>query len=140
MNIKKIIQEEMDWAKDVKSALPNNSFLDDKIPVTLTVRDYLVTEFSYDFIDIILEDGRVIELTMEGDYDVKYQTYGSLYELVEGQGLSNPWAEIGEQEFSQSTMEDYLREFSMTEVEGQVSEVLRKVLPLDIKGIYRGSL
>jgi hypothetical protein len=141
MDIKKIIKEEMDWVSDVQSALPDHRFLDKPVPVTLTVRDYLNTQYSYGFIDIILNDGRVIELTMEGDWDVKYQTYDSLWHLVESQGLSNPWIEEGTPtEFNQGVMEDYLREFSMEEVKPEVAEVLKKMLPLDIKGIYEGSL
>lgn len=141
MDIKKIIKEEMDWVSDVQSALPDHRFLDKPVPVTITVRDYLNTQYGYDFIDIILEDGRVIELTMEGDYDVKYQTYNSLWHLVESQSLSNPWIEEGiPTEFNQGVMEDYLREFSMEEVKPEVAEVLKKMLPLDIKGIYEGSL
>ena len=141
MDIKKIIKEEMDWVGDVQSALPDNRFLNKPVPVTITVREYLNTQYSYDFIDIILEDGRVIELTMEGDYDVKYKTYNSLWHLVETQGLSNPWIEEGTPtEFNQGVLEEYLSEFSMTEVSSQVDEVLRKMLPLDIKGIYEGSL
>jgi membrane protease subunit (stomatin/prohibitin family) len=141
MNIRKIILEEMDWVGDVPSALPDNRFLNKPVPFTITVRDYLNSQYSYDFIDIILEDGRVIELTMEGDWDVKYQTYPSLWELVETQGLSNPWIVVGRPiEFNQGVMEDYLREFNMEEVRPEVAEVLRKVLPLDIKGIYTGSL
>jgi len=141
MDIKKIIKEEMDWVSDVQSALPDHRFLDKPVPVTLTVRDYLNTQYSYGFIDIILNDGRVIELTMEGDWDVKYQTYDSLWHLVESQGLSNPWIEeVMPTEFNQGVMEDYLREFSMEEVKPEVAEVLKKMLPLDIKGIYEGSL
>jgi len=141
MDIKKIIKEEMDWVSDVQSALPDHRFLDKPVPVTLTVRDYLNTQYSYGFIDIILNDGRVIELTMEGDWDVKYQTYDSLWHLVESQGLSKPWIEEGTPtEFNLGVMEDYLREFSMEEVKPEVAEVLKKMLPLDIKGIYEGSL
>jgi hypothetical protein len=135
------LNEGMDWIKGVATAIPDNSFLNKPVPVTLTVRDYLNSQYSYDFIDIIFNDGRVIELTMEGDWDVKYATYDSLWDLVETQGLSNPWVVEGTPtEFNQGVMEDYLREFSMEEVRPEVIEVLKKVIPLDIKGIYTGSL
>ena len=142
MNLKKIIKEEMDWVSDVESSLPDSSFLSKPVPVTITLRDYLNTEYSYNFIDIILENGNVIELTMEGDWDVKYNTYNSPWELVKTQSLSDPWAsEEVPTEFTQDVMEEYLREFNMEEVNSQVDKVLRKMLPLlDIKGIYVGDL
>jgi hypothetical protein len=148
--IRKILSEDFDWANDVKSDLPDKRILTKKIPVTLSLRDYLntqfvitngYTEFSYDYVDVILNDGRVIELTMEGDYDVKYNTYNSLWELVEEQGISNPWEEVIKPiDFNQEVLETYLREFDMVEVIPEVAEILKKVIPLGIKGIYVGSL
>jgi hypothetical protein len=148
--IRKILSEDFDWANDVKSDLPDKRILTKKIPVTLSLRDYLntqvvitngYTEYSYDYVDVILNDGRVIELTMEGDYDVKYNTYNSLWELVEEQGISNPWEEVNKPiDFNQEVLETYLREFDMVEVRPEVAEILKKVIPLGIKGIYVGSL
>ena len=141
MDLKKIIKEELDWVGDVEAALPSSSILEETVPVVLTLRDYLNTQYSYNFIDIILEDGRMIELQMEGDYDVKYHTYKSPQDAVYSQGLSNPWSEDGPPtEFNQAVMEDYLREFNMEEVSQEVDSVLRKLIPLDIKGIYVGNL
>jgi hypothetical protein len=139
--IKKILKEDMDWIGGVQTALPNNKILDELVPVTISLREYLNTQYGYNFIDIILKDDRVIELTMEGDYDVRYDTYSNVVEIVKTQGISNPWQEEGiPTEIDQSVIESYLREFSMEEVTPKVDEVLRKLIPLDIKGIYVGSL
>lgn len=141
MDLRKIIKEEMDWIEGIESALPDKNILEETVPVVVTLREFLNTQYSYNFIDIILEDGRMIELQMEGDYDVTYYTYKSPQEAVYSQGLSNPWVEDGPPtEFNQAVMEDYLREFNMEEVSQQVDSVLRKLIPLDIKGIYVGDL
>jgi hypothetical protein len=139
MDIKKIIKEEMDWVDDIRSSLPDSSFLNEEIPVVITVRDFLNTEYLYNFITIIFEDGRVIDLTLDGD--VKYDSYDSLLDLVESQGVANPWSEgTWPKVFSQDVVEEYITEFYMKEVPHKVGEVLRKVLPLDIVGIYVGNL
>jgi len=141
--IKKIIKEDFEWTSGVKASLPDSSILDKKIPVTIPLRDYLNTQYGYNFIDIILKDNRVIELTMEGDYDVKYETFDNIVELVKSQGIQtfwNPDEENEPTEITQSDYENYLRTYGMEEVDGEVNEVIRKLIPLDIKGIYVGSL
>jgi len=141
--IKKIIKEDFEWTSGVKASLPDSSILDKKIPVTISLRDYLNTQYGYNFIDIILKDNRVIELTMEGDYDVKYETFDNIVELVKSQGIQtfwNPDEENEPTEITQSDYENYLRTYGMEEVDGEVNEVIRKLIPLDIKGIYVGSL
>ncbi len=139
--IRKILSEDLDWTNEIKSDLPDSRILGRKIPVTISLREYLITQYSYDFVDVVFEDGRVIELTMEGDSDVKYQPYNNLWELVEDQGIANPWEEIGPpNEFNQSVLETYLGEYNMVEVRPEVAEVIKKAIPLDIKGIYTGSL
>jgi len=141
--IKKIIKEDFEWTSGVKASLPDSSILDKKIPVTIPLREYLNTQYSYNFIDVILKDGRVIELTLEGDYDVKYETFDNIVELVKSQGIQtfwNPDEENEPTEITQSDYENYLRTYGMEEVDGEVNEVIRKLIPLDIKGIYVGSL
>lgn len=139
--IKKILREDFDWAGGVKFKLPDSSILDTKVPVTISIRDYLNVKYGYNFIDIIFNDGRVIELTIEGDWDVSYKTYDSLWDLVTSQSIANPWSEEGEpKEFNQAVLEEFLREYDMGEVDSEVDEILRRVLPNDIKGIYVGSL
>jgi hypothetical protein len=141
--IKKIIKEDFEWTSGVKASLPDSSILDKKIPVTIPLREYLNTQYSYNFIDVILKDGRVIELTLEGDYDVKYETFDNIVELVKSQGIQtfwNPDEDNEPTEITQSDYENYLRTYGMEEVDGEVNEVIRKLIPLDIKGIYVGSL
>ena len=139
--IKKILREDFDWTSGVKFKLPDSSILDTKVPVTISIRDYLNVKYGYNFIDIIFNDGRVIELTIEGNFDVKYEIYNSLWDLVTSQSITNPWAEEGEpKEFNQAVLEEFLREYDMEEVDSEVDEMLRRVLPNDIKGIYVGSL
>lgn len=141
--IKKIIKEDFEWASGVKASLPDSSILDKKIPVTISLRDYLNTQYSYNFIDIILKDDRVIELTLEGDYDVRYETFDNIVELVKSQGIQtfwNPDEENEPTEITQSDYENFFRTYDMGEVGEEVDEVLRKLIPLDIKGIYVGSL
>ena len=139
--IKKILREDFDWTSGVKFKLPDSSILDTKVPVTISIRDYLNVKYGYNFIDIIFNDGRVIELTIEGNFDVKYEIYNSLWDLVTSQSITNPWSEEGEpKEFNQAVLEEFLREYDMEEVDSEVDEMLRRVLPNDIKGIYVGSL
>ena len=142
--VRKVIKEDdFDWTSGVKASLPDSSILDKKIPVTIPLREYLNTQYSYNFIDVILKDGRVIELTLEGDYDVKYETFDNIVELVKSQGIQtfwNPDEENEPTEITQSDYENYLRTYGMEEVDGEVNEVIRKLIPLDIKGIYVGSL
>ena len=139
--IKKILREDFDWTSGVKFKLPDSSILDTKVPVTISIRDYLNVKYGYNFIDIIFNDGRVIELTIEGNFDVSYKTYDSLWDLVTSQSITNPWFEEGEpKEFNQAVLEEFLREYDMEEVDSEVDEILRRVLPNDIKGIYLGSL
>jgi hypothetical protein len=139
--IKKILKEDFDWASGVKFKLPDFDILDTRVPVTIPIRDYLILKYGYNFIDIIFNDGRVIELTIEGNFDVKYETYDSLWDLVTSQSIVNPWSEEGEpKEFNQVVLEEFLREYDMEEVDSEVDEILRRVLPNDIKGIYVGSL
>jgi len=64
-------------------------------------------------------------------------------ELVKSQGIQtfwNPDEENEPTEITQSDYENYLRTYGMEEVDGEVNEVIRKLIPLDIKGIYVGSL
>lgn len=141
--IKKILREDFDWASGVNHKLPDSSILDKKIPVTISLRDYLNTKYGYNFIDIVLEDNRVIELTIEGDYDVKYDTYNNIIELVKTQGIQTFWNTDEEDEPTEITQYDferYLRTYGMEEVDKEVDEIIRKTIPLDIKGIYVGSL
>tara|TARA_Y100000389_G_scaffold205001_1_gene261841 strand:+ start:3708 stop:4136 length:429 start_codon:yes stop_codon:yes gene_type:complete len=138
--IKKILREDFDWVDNVNPSLPDSSILDKKIPVTISLRDYLNTKYGYNFIDIVLEDNRVIELTLEGDYDVKYDTYNNIIELVKTQRIQTFWNNDEPTEITQYDFESYLREYDMVEVDKEVDETLRKLIPLDIKGIYVGSL
>ena len=139
MNIKRIIKEEMDWVDDIGPSLPNSNFLHKKVPVTISINDFLVSQYGYNVINIILEDGSVLELQMTGDYDIEYSGYGSISELLYKQGLR--LVEPEPTEFNQVVMEEYLREYDMKEVPPQVDKVLRESLPLlDIKGIYVGDL
>jgi hypothetical protein len=135
------IKEDFDWASGVKFKLPDFDILDTKVPVTMTIHDYLNVKYRYNFIDIIFNDGRVIELTIEGDFNVRYEIYDSLWDLVTSQSITNPWSEEGEpKEFNQAVLEEFLREYGMEEVDSEVDEILRRVLPNDIKGIYVGTL
>ena len=143
--IRKILSEEgMDWTSDVKASLPDDRMLKKKFMVEMSLQDYLVSMYGYDFIDVILTDGRVIEFTIDG-HDVKYVVYNSLTELVDEQGLS--WR-TGEDEVLtndnfesfEKMVNNYLEEFTMSPVPKAIEDIMKKVIPLDIHGAYTGSL
>jgi len=134
MSLKRIIKEEMDWINDVQMALPYRSFLKKPVTTPITLEEFLISQYGYDFINIVFKDGRVIELTMEGDYEVKYNVYKSLEHLVNTEGLS-----LSNVSF---TLEEYLEEYSMNPVPKQVYNAIISVIPLkrEIEGIWEGSL
>ena len=134
MGLKRIIKEEMDWINDVQMALPDSSFLKKPVTTPITLEEFLISQYGYDFINIVFKDGRVIELTMEGDYEVKYNVYKSLEHLVNTEGLS-----LSNVSF---TLEEYLEEYGMNPVPKQVYNAIISVIPLkrEIEGIWEGSL
>lgn len=143
--IRKILsEEEMDWTNDINASLPDDRILKKVIKVELPFQDYLTSMYSYDFIDIILVDGRVIEFTIDA-HDLKYNTYDSLTHLVETDGLS--WTDadgeyLTREDFNsfEEMVISYVNEFSMDVVPKSVEGVMKNVIPLDIYGIYRGGL
>lgn len=143
--IRKILSEEgMDWTSDVKASLPDDRVLKKVIKVELPFQDFLTSMYNYDFIDVILVDGRVIEITVDS-YDVKYNRYNSLTDLVETDGLS--WVDAngvyltrGDFNTFDEMVMSYVNEFSMDVVPKSIEGVIKKVIPLEIYGVYRGSL
>jgi len=145
--VMKTISENLDWVSDVKSDLPDNRILNKKFMVEMSLKNYLTLMYGYDFINVILTDGRVIEITIDG-YNLTYSTYDSLTQLVEDQNLSS--AVIGwdyEKNVLDSTknsfdevVKSYLEEFSMVTIPKVLDDMIRKVIPLDIYGIYTASL
>lgn len=123
----------MDWTNDIDAAVPDSSVLDEKFPVVMSVRDFLTTRYSYDYINIILTDGKVIEIIIDA-HDVKYDVYDSLRHLVDDAGLSLSQTE------GDITPEVYIVEFDLKPLPKDVEDILKKIIPLDVVGMYHGSL
>lgn len=123
----------MDWTNDISAAVPDSSVLDEKFPVVISVRDFLITKYGYDYINIILTSGKVIEITIDS-YDVGYVVYDSLRHLVNAAGLSLSQTE------GDITPETYIAEFDLKPVPKDVEDILKKIIPLDVVGMYHGSL
>lgn len=143
--IRKILsEEEMDWINDINTSLPDDRILKRVIKVELPFQDFLISMYNYDFIDVILVDGRVIEFTIDS-HDLKYNRYDSLTDLVETDGLS--WTDANGEYLTRENFNSfdemvmsYVNEFSMGVVTKTIEDVIKKVIPLDIYGIYRGGL
>jgi hypothetical protein len=142
MNIRKIIREEVNgeekddlqWVKDVPMALPDEGILDNTVTVPISLRDFLLSRGNGKFIDIIFNDGRVIEIQIDS-WDMRYDTYNSTRELVDIEELS---LSNYEGEF---TLQEYLDEFRMKPVPKYIYDAITSLIPSNvIQGIYVGDL
>lgn len=128
MNIRNIIKEEMDWISDIEAAIPDKNVLNQIVTVDISVYDYLNAKYNYNFINIILTNNKIIEIQMDGS-EVIYSIHDSIYDLVHDQGLVN---DINEN----VSLDEYLREFNLRPVSKEVEGVIKKIIPLDMVGIY----
>tara|TARA_R110000868_G_C10672822_1_gene746779 strand:- start:334 stop:723 length:390 start_codon:yes stop_codon:yes gene_type:complete len=127
MSIKRIIKEEMDWAKDVPTAFPKaNDVYSHKISMDVTFFDYLKWNYDYTFVTVFFEDTpNVVEFVMEND--VMMNKYDNI-EVIDDSDIT--------------TMEGYMDEHGQDELvekyDLRLWEFLRKSFPFKIKGVSQG--
>tara|TARA_R110000751_G_scaffold73888_4_gene149545 strand:- start:370 stop:759 length:390 start_codon:yes stop_codon:yes gene_type:complete len=129
MSIKRIIKEEMDWAKDVPTAFPKaNDVYSHKISMDVTFFDYLKWNYDYTFVTVFFVDTpNVVEFVMEND--VMMNKYDNI-EVIDNS--------------DSTTMEEYMIEHGQDELvekyDLRLWEFLRKSFPFKIKGVSQGYL
>ena len=127
--IRKILSEDFDWANDVRSDLPDESILETQIPVTLSLADYLRSQYGYDYLNIILDDDRIIDITIDG-YDINYKVYKSWKDLTDTEGLGD-----------YESYEEYISGMSLTPIKDtEMMDIIKKTFPFKLKGVFENSL
>jgi hypothetical protein len=125
--IRKVLKEDLDWAKDVPTAFPsNNDISNGKITIDVDLWDYMKWNYDYSFVTIFFEDtDKVVEFSVEGETDVRnYENVG----VIDNEGIQH--------------MKDYAQHHAQDELlekwDGNLWDLIRKVYPWKIKGIYQG--
>lgn len=125
----------MDWVNDVPTALPTMKQIKEKTVTLPHTLEQVFGDLMYNWITVIFDDGRVVELTTEG-YDTKYNTYKNWEEFDDGTGNVI------------NSLQDYLNEYDMVEPLSEttnpmykvVGRALLEVFPNNVTEIYFGDL
>ena len=130
--IRKILSEDMDWTKDIKSHIPNDSeIFGATMMVEMSLYNYLPIEYGYNWLTVAIADGRIIEFIIEGSHDIKIERSENVKEVDERYNSTGV-----------ETLEDYISEYDLDRIrENSITyRLITNAIPNEIIGIWVGDL
>ena len=130
--IRKILSEDMDWTKDIKSHIPKDSeIFGATMKVEMSLYDYLPIEYGYNWITVAIADGRIIEFIIEGSHNVKIERSENVKEVDERYNSTGV-----------KTLEEYVNEYDLDVIrENSITHrLITNAIPNEIIGIWVGDL